>query len=462
MDNKNDIYENEINVEDFVDPSRGERNGKGKRPKKLVIGATAVAAALAVGVSAMGISFASPDAPEAELVSLTLSQESDPSGIILMDVSDIVKEALPSVVSITSRSLINYYDNSFGDFGGRGGLGDIWNYIFGDSFGGNGDIYFYQEPADDLPAIEGEEGIDSEMPKEIDRSMGSGTIIAMTDDELMILTSYHVVEGNSSLYVTFIDENSVDGTIRSADADKDIAIVSVPLADIPQETLDVIKVATIATQEPEVGDGCIVIGNALGYGISVTTGIVSALDRDIYADGKSLNVIQTDAAINNGNSGGCMLNSRGEIIGINEAKVKRSFVEGMCYAIPVQKNLELIETLINSEGVTSESTEYTSGSGAFLGIRGRDVTEEISADYGIPKGVYVSETVQGSGAKDAGLLSGDIIVAIDGEEVLTMTELQSILLEHNAGDEVVLQVMRNTEGEYVSMDVNVVLTDWIS
>ena len=427
-----------------------------------MIGATAVAAALAVGVSAMGISFASPDAPEAELVSLTLSQESDPSGIILMDVSDIVKEALPSVVSITSRSLINYYDNSFGDFGGRGGLGDIWNYIFGDSFGGNGDIYFYQEPADDLPAIEGEEGIDSEMPKEIDRSMGSGTIIAMTDDELMILTSYHVVEGNSSLYVTFIDENSVDGTIRSADADKDIAIVSVPLADIPQETLDVIKVATIATQEPEVGDGCIVIGNALGYGISVTTGIVSALDRDIYADGKSLNVIQTDAAINNGNSGGCMLNSRGEIIGINEAKVKRSFVEGMCYAIPVQKNLELIETLINSEGVTSESTEYTSGSGAFLGIRGRDVTEEISADYGIPKGVYVSETVQGSGAKDAGLLSGDIIVAIDGEEVLTMTELQSILLEHNAGDEVVLQVMRNTEGEYVSMDVNVVLTDWIS
>jgi len=442
-----------------------------RKKSKLLTGTIALAAALGVTVSAIGISSAAPATDEEtgkEAIELTLStaveeETTEASDFILMDVSDVVKEALPSVVSITSRQIINYYgDNFFGGNGGLGDLGDIFGYFFGDSFGGRGgrnhEYYHYEEVPEESQE---ESGDTEETPNEVDSGMGSGTIIAMNDEELLILTSYHVVEGSSSLYVTFIDDSNVDGYIKSADEGKDIAIVAIPLADIPQETLDVIKVATIATEEPEVGDGVIVIGNALGYGISVTTGIISALDREVYVEGHTLQLLQTDAAINNGNSGGCMLNSKGEVIGINEAKVILTYVEGMCYAIPVVSNLDLIEQLINSEG-TINSIEPAQGSGAYIGIRGRDVTIDVSNDFGMPMGVYISSTVKGSGAEDAGLQSGDIIVGIDGKDITTMEELQYELSFHSAGDVITLSIMRMTEGEYTGMDIDVTLTDIIS
>ena len=250
--------------------------------------------------------------------------------IILTDVSDIVEEVIPSVVSITSRSLID-----------SGGYGDYWNFFFGGGYGNSG-----------------------ENSQEVESGIGSGTIISENSTELLILTSYHVVEGSSSLYVTFNDGASVDGYIKSQSEADDIAIVAVPLSDISEDTLSEIKIARLSTTPASVGDGAIVIGNALGYGMSVTTGIISATDREINVDGKTLTVMQTDAAINSGNSGGCVLNSNGDIIGISEAKITISYVEGMCYAIPVSSNTELIQTLLNQEGSTNNATVQTNGQGA--------------------------------------------------------------------------------------------------
>ena len=297
--------------------------------------------------------------------------------------------------------------------------------------------------------------------------MGSGTIIAQNDTELLILTSFHVVEGSSSLYVTFINDESVDGYVKAADEDKDIAIVAIPLENINEDTMNSIKIASVSTEEPVVGEGVLVIGNALGYGISVTTGIVSAVDREIYVEGRTLTVIQTDAAINQGNSGGCMINSKGEVIGISEAKVTVSYVEGMCYAIPVVSNLDIIEELINAEGTYEENKNNPSdangySNGAYLGIRGRDVTSDAASNYGMPLGVYVASCVEGSGAQDAGILSGDIIVGMDGTEITTMDELQYELSLHGSGDTVSLDIKRLVNGEYTDMTVDVTLTDRIS
>jgi len=176
----------------------------------------------------------------------------------------------------------------------------------------------------------------------------------------------------------------------------------------------------------------------------------------------TLNVIQTDAAINFGNSGGCMLNAKGEIIGISEAKATISYVEGMCYAIPVASNLELIQTLLNSDEVLNDPSTQQTGNGAFLGIRGRDVTEDLSGEFEMPVGVYVSSVVMGSGAEEAGIQSGDIIVGIDGKDITTMQQLQYELAYHEAGDTVTLSINRLTEGTYEVIDIEVTLTDRIS
>ncbi len=363
------------------------------------------------------------------------SSKSFASGkFILTDVSEVVNEVMPSVVSITSRSLVE-----------NGGYGDYWNFFFGSAFGGNSG------------------GGES---REVDSGIGSGTIVSQNSTELLILTSYHVVEGSSSLYVTFMDGSAVDGYIKSQSEENDIAIVAVPLSDLSQETLDSISYATLSREEVEVGDGTIVIGNALGYGISVTTGIISATDRTIKADGKTLNVLQTDAAINAGNSGGCVLNSNGEVIGISEAKIIISNVEGMCYAIPIASNLELIDSLLNETGETqvaeNDPNSQGSGQGAYLGIRGRDIDNNLANSYGMPKGIYVASTLSGSGAEQAGLLEGDIIVGMDNVSFSTMDELQSQLSRHNPGDVVTLIIMRETNGKYSQVKVEVTLSDSIS
>lgn len=442
-----------------------------KKKLGITLGALAVAAAL---TGAMIIPAAAADT-NANTSLLTLAASTDDSaatatsGYVLTDVSDVVSNALPSVVSITSRTAIeNYYQN----YGGNG-IEGFWEYFFGDSNGGRGygqetpnGSYYYYEDNGDSDSNSNSDSDDSSSDEndhsnEVDSSYGSGTIISKTDSEILILTSYHVVEGGSSLYVTFNDNTNAEGTVKSADEAKDIAIVSVPTENIEADTLNNISAATISTEDPEVGEGVIVIGNALGYGISVTTGIVSAVDREITVDGKTLSVIQTDAAINSGNSGGCMLNSKGEIIGISEAKITLSNVEGMCYAIPVANNLDLIQELVNTDG-TINSDEQAAENAGYLGIYGRDVSAEISSGYGMPNGIYVAQTVKGGGAENAGIYSGDIITAINGTEVSSMTELQAQLANYQAGETVTVTIQRLANGEYQSITVDVILTNKIS
>ena len=347
----------------------------------------------------------------------------------LTDVSDIVDEVMPAVVSITSRTLVN--------------SGGYWDYFFG----GN---------------------VSSGSSQEVPSGIGSGTIIGQNDTELLILTSYHVVEDSSSLYVTFVDDSAVDGYIKSASEENDIAIVAVPLSDLTDETVKAIRIASLCTDEPAVGDGAIVIGNALGYGQSVTTGIVSAKERTITVEGKTLNVLQTNAAINNGNSGGCMLNAAGQIIGISEAKVStnasQAGVEGMCYAIPIYSNLDLIRDLMNQESEVPQKEsgngdgDQTAAQGAFLGIYGRDIDSELASSYNLVEGVYIIGVTSGGGAQKAGLQEGDIIVAVDGGSITTMSELQALLAGHEPGDVISVTVMHENGNKYEEKTVDVTLT----
>lgn len=238
---------------------------------------------------------------EVQLTSLDVVQ---PATVMLNDVSDIVDAVMPSVVSITQRSQASDY---YGPY------------------------------------------VQSSSSEEVESGVGSGTIVAANSSELLILTSYHVVEGSSSLYVTFCNDASVDGYIKACSQADDIAVVAVPLDDIEEETLNSIAIAKLSNDENEIGEGVIVIGDALGCGQSVVTGIVSALDRQINVEERTITVIQTDAAINAGNSGGCTLNSKGEVIGISEAKIASDGVEGMCYAISVRAYYDLIMDMLNGK-----------------------------------------------------------------------------------------------------------------
>ena len=350
-------------------------------------------------------------------------------GIVLTDVTGVVEDVMPAVVSITSRSLVSSVDDYFSFFFGR-------NSGFSNPFSGSG------------------EG------QEVDSGIGSGTIIAQNDTELLILTSYHVVEGSSSLYVTFVDDASVDGYVKGVSEATDIAIVAVPLSEIPENTLSAVKVAKMSIESARVGEGVVVIGNALGYGMSVTSGIISAVNRTINVDGKTLTVIQTDAAINNGNSGGCLLNAKGEIIGISEAKINSSIVEGMCYAIPIDINSAMIQELL--EGETTDSGATAEVQGAYLGIRGRDISAANSQKYGIPEGIYVSATVPGGGAEAAGIIQGDVIIGIDNVNTTTMAQLQAQLAKYNPGDWATLTIMRESGFGYEMINVEVMLTDMLS
>lgn len=238
--------------------------------------------------------------------------------------------------------------------------------------------------------------------------------------------------------------------------------MAVPLKDIDQNTMDSIKLLEMSTDDVKVGEGVIVIGDALGYGQSVVTGIVSAVGREISVDGNTLTVIQTDAAINQGNSGGCVLNKYGKIIGISEAKISSSGVEGMCYAIPIKENSQLIQTLIQTDSKKDTTTPPTDAQGAYLGIYGRDIDSNMSNAYGFPQGIYVSSIVEGSGAEDAGILAGDIIIGFEGVTTLTMAELQSELADKKAGDVVMITLYRANGSRYQALEIEVTLTDRLS
>jgi len=287
-------------------------------------------------------------------------------------------------------------------------------------------------------------------------SSGSGIIISENDSELLIVTNNHVVEDYSSLTVTFSNEVSVEGIVKGTNSSKDLAVIAVKLDDIDEDTKSAIKKATLGNSDGlQVGEQAIAIGNALGYGQSVTTGVISATNRDIEMQGFDCTLIQTDAAINPGNSGGALLNSNGEVIGINTVKVSDSSVEGMGYAIPISDVKDIIEELMNQE-TREKVNENKKG---YLGIRGVDVTEESAEMYSMPKGVYVSEAIEGGGAEAAGIQKGYIITEFNSESIGSMTELQSKLEYYAAGETVTLTVqVPANNGEYEATSVEVTLT----
>lgn len=285
------------------------------------------------------------------------------------------------------------------------------------------------------------------------KSVGSGIIISQNDSELLIITNNHVVEGNETLTVSFVDGESVEAQVKGTDATKDLAVIAVQTKKIKDTTMDQIKVASLGNSDQlQVGESVIAIGNALGYGQSVTSGIVSATGREL--DGIDEKLIQTDAAINPGNSGGALLNANGEVIGINTAKVATDTVEGMGYAIPISSVSDIIENLMNQETKTKVS-EAEQGQ---LGIQGVDVTADSSEMYNMPTGVYVSEVIAGGGAKKAGITKGSVITGINGTSIDGMQALKEQLQYYRAGETVKITVATpEKNGEYAKRDVEVTL-----
>ncbi|MBD5499614.1 MAG: PDZ domain-containing protein [Lachnospiraceae bacterium] len=297
-------------------------------------------------------------------------------------------------------------------------------------------------------------------------STGSGIIVGENDTELLLVTNYHVVEAAEELTVQFVDGSQVQAQIKGSDADKDLAVIAVQLNDIDADTMSDIAIATLGNSNSlTVGEPVIAIGNALGYGQSVTTGVVSALNRPLAVDNSQMQTglpqgdtevntfIQTDAAINPGNSGGALLNIKGEVIGINSNKIGGSAVEGMGYAIPISDAQPIIENLMTKQTRLKVDEE----SKGYLGITGIDVVSEYSQIYGMPMGVYVSSVTEGTGAYEAGLVKGDIITAINGEEVKSMDDLKNELSYYTAGTTVELTIMQGSPTGYQPKTVNVTL-----
>jgi len=256
-------------------------------------------------------------------------------------------------------------------------------------------------------------------------SSGSGIIVGQNDEELLIVTNNHVIEDSKELSVTFINNASVNAAIKGTDAESDLAVIAVPLKDIPSDTMSQIKIATLGDSDSlKVGQGVIAIGNALGYGQSVTVGYVSALDREVKTEGETTrNLLQTDAAINPGNSGGALLNMRGEVIGINAAKYSSTSVEGMGYAIPISKAQDIINELMNKR----TRTEIEESKQGYLGIQGQNIDETAASMYGMPRGIYVYKIIEGGAAANSDLREKDIITKFDGQTVRTMADLKSML-----------------------------------
>lgn len=290
---------------------------------------------------------------------------------------------------------------------------------------------------------------------------GTGVIVGQNDDELLIATNNHVVSGATSLSVSFIDDETVEGQIKGTDADNDLAVVAVKLSDIKDETKSQIKIAVMGNSDDlEVGDQVVAIGNALGTGQSLTSGYISAKDRTISSQDESTGetitsegLIQTDAAINPGNSGGALLNMNGEVIGINSAKLASTEVEGMGYAISMNDAYDTIEELMNETTRTKVSDDEK----ASLGISGTGVSDEAAEAYGIPSGVFVSQVTEGGAAEQAGITANSIITAFDGKSVSDISELKSRLEYYKAGEEVEVTLQVPDGNGYTEKNVTVTL-----
>lgn len=329
-----------------------------------------------------------------------------------MDVTSIVQSAMPSIVAITNKS-VQEVQNYFSMFSRGGGT---------------------QE-------------------QEVE-SQGSGIIIGQNDSELLIATNNHVVEGADTLSVCFADDNACEATVKGTDSDNDLAVIAVKLSDISDDTMSQIKIAEIGdSNQLQVGEQVVAIGNALGYGQSVTTGIVSAVNRQLEDSNSENGFIQTDAAINPGNSGGALLNMQGQVIGINSAKLASTEVEGMGYAIPVSTASPIFEDLMNRQTRTKVSSDQA----VALGIKGQTVDSSIAEAYGIPQGVYVAEIEQGSAAEKAGITAGSVITKFDDTTIESMDDLKSCLEYYAAGETVDLVVKIADNGSYVEKTLTITL-----
>lgn len=285
---------------------------------------------------------------------------------------------------------------------------------------------------------------------------GSGVIIGKNDTELLIATNNHVVSGAESLTVCFNDDKDAvfDAKIKGTDADNDLAVIAIKLSDISEDVLNSISVATLGdSTQMEVGDQVVAIGNALGFGQSVTSGVISALDREVTIDDTTATLMQTDAAINPGNSGGALFNMKGEVIGINSAKYASDQVEGMGFAIPMAKAQGIIENLMNQETRDKLTSDY-----GFLNITGQDVSSDVAEMYGIPEGVYVSGTTDGGAAANAGIQKGDIITKLGNTTITSISQLKEELQYYKAGETVEITLQRNTDNKgYQEQTVKVTL-----
>ena len=286
-------------------------------------------------------------------------------------------------------------------------------------------------------------------------SVGSGIIIGQTDSELLILTNNHVVEGNEKLTVSFVDNESVEANVKGTDSTKDLAVVAVKISDVKDSTMDEIAVATMGdSSKLEVGEQVVAIGNALGYGQSLTVGYISALDREITDEnGIQHTYIQTDAAINPGNSGGALLDLNGNVIGINAAKNASTEVEGMGFAIPISKAQEILNNLMTKK--TREAVDESAQ--GYLGIQGTNIDANASKEYGMPVGIYVYKIVEGGAAANSDLKEKDIITKFDGQSVTNMEELKQMLTYYEGGSTVSLTVQSLVNGSYVEHEVQITL-----
>jgi len=284
---------------------------------------------------------------------------------------------------------------------------------------------------------------------------GSGIIVGKTDDELLIVSNNHVVESADTLTVTFIDGSEAQAQVKGLDSDMDLAVIAVSLNDLSDDTKNAITVATLGSSDDlKLGEPVIAIGNALGYGQSVTNGIVSALNREITLEnGATGTFIQTNAAINPGNSGGALLNMNGEVIGINSNKIGGTTVEGMGYAIPITSASPIIADLMERQTRTKVAEDEV----GYIGISLQEVTSQISQMYNMPEGIYVVSVEEGSAAANAGIMKGDIITKFDGSSISSYSDLQKTLQYYAAGDSATITVQRPQNGEYVSVELNLIL-----
>lgn len=437
MDNQYNYYNPNSNYQ-YGGSQSGGQNGdqpehkphKEKKPHKNLMRAVAVAGfAILFGVVSSAV-FLTTNVVGGRLLGLRSSDKtttassdkisngtslSTSSSVVTSDVSDVVDKVMPSIVSITSMSVQEV--QSF--------------------FGGT-----YEQTSE---------------------GAGTGIIIGKNDTELLIVTNNHVVEGSDTLTVTFNDQSSVEANIKGTDAAYDVAVIAVALDQISDDTMDAISVATLGdSTNLKIGEPAIAIGNALGYGQSVTTGVISALNRSVSTTDtqtgetqeNGAKLIQTDAAINPGNSGGALVNVNGEVIGINSAKLTGESVEGIGYAIPISDVSDLIQNLMNQE----TKTKVPENERGLLGITGMSVSDAFSQQIDVPAGVYVMEVSSGSGADKAGMTKGSIITAINGSSIDSMEALQEQLQYYAKGETVSLSILvPQSNGEYKEQTLDVTL-----